>query len=281
MLAKDGDLNLIERITSRHNPRIKKAIRLRSSRGRQVQGRIIVFGQREVERAIAAGVTFQEIYFHETESESAIRKIESSIRPNRTHLLQLDDRLFEKIAYGDRPDGIVGVAERPVTRLEDIQIDDQPGGNGSLVLVVQAIEKPGNIGAIVRTADACGAIAVVCADPVTDVFHPNAIRSSTGTVFNVPIATGPSEDVQKWLRDNNFRVYTAMMEEAVDFFQADLSGNVAIVLGNEANGLDSQWRADDFIPVKLPMRGHADSLNVSVAASVMAYEAIRQRCFDR
>ncbi len=275
--AQIWNRNLIERITSQQNPRIKKAIQLHSSRGRQSQRRIIVFGIREVERAIDAGVAFDEVYFADSVLDELVRNFETKTAGKATRLTRLDDKVFEKVTYGDRSDSIVGVAARPATELENMDPVFTGSPDSALVLVLQKIEKPGNLGAIVRTADACGVSAVICADPLTDVFHPNSIRASTGTVFNIPLATGSSNQVQDWLRKNQFQVYTAFLENARDFYQCDLTGKTAIVLGNEAYGLDEQWNRSGFTAVKLPMKGRADSLNVSVTASVMMYEAVRQR----
>lgn len=238
---------------------------------------MIVFGTREVERAISAGVEFEELFFADSETDETLNGFEAKTVGKTTRLFRLDDDVFAKIAYGDRTDGVVGVATRPATKLENIDLGETGLPHSALVLIVQAIEKPGNIGAIIRSADACGVAAVICADPITDVFHPNSIRSSTGAVFNIPLAIGSSEQAQSWLRENRFQVFTATLENATDFFRSDLTGNVALVLGNEANGLDDQWTRGDFTPVKLPMKGQADSLNVSVTASVMMYEAVRQR----
>jgi TrmH family RNA methyltransferase len=268
---------LIERITSHHNPRIKKTIRLHSSRGRQSQGRIIVFGTREVIRAIGAGVEFEEIFFADSESEELVGSFEAQTDGTATQLIRVDDDVFSKIAYGDRIDGVVGVATRPETKLERVDLHAAGAPNSGLVMIVQAIEKPGNIGAIVRTADACGVAAMICADPLTDVFHPNSIRASTGTVFNIALATSSSDRIQCWLHENEFHVFTARLDNATDFFKSDLTGNVAIVVGNEAKGLDEQWSRKGYTAVKLPMKGEADSLNVSVTASVMMYEAMRQK----
>jgi TrmH family RNA methyltransferase len=267
---------LIERITSRQNPRIKQVLRLHSSRGRQSLGKIIVFGTREVNRAIGAGVEFDELFFSDAEPEEMLSQFVPRTSGHATRLIRVADDVFAKIAYGDRIDEVIGIATRPATKLDNLKLPQSEDGC-SLVLVVQAIEKPGNIGAIIRTADACGVAAVISADPLTDVFHPNSIRSSTGTVFHLPLATGSSSQVQAWLRENRFRVFVALLDHASDFFQAELTGNVALVLGNEASGLDEQWRQSDFNPVKLPMKGQADSLNVSVTSAVMMYEAMRQR----
>lgn len=260
---------MLEKITSLQNPRIKKAIRLHSSRGRQNQNRMIVFGEREVTRALESGVAFEELFFEE--SFVPDRLSIPLIEKNRTGLFSLPTQLFEKIGYGDRADGVVGVAIRPSSSIDQLSIP-----SNSLVVVVEAIEKPGNLGAIVRTADACGVSAVLLADPITDFFHPNSIRSSTGTVFGMPVASGASADVQAWLAQNDLSVYTAMLHGATDFFHTKIENHAAIVLGNEAKGLSDAWNQPEYHPVKLPMCGRADSLNVSVTASVMIYEAKRQ-----
>ncbi len=167
---------------------------------------------------------------------------------------------------------MIGVAPRPKTELNSLEIPPD-----ALVVVAQSIEKPGNVGAIVRTADACGVSAILLADPRTDFYHPNSIRSSTAAVFGMPVATGSGEQIQAWLIENQFSVFTAMLGDATEFFQHDLRGKIALVLGNEAEGLSSQWNRSEFKAVKLPMLGNSDSLNVSVTASVMIYEASRQR----
>ena len=186
------------------------------------------------------------------------------------------ENLMQRLQFGDRSEGLVAIAERPKTELADFPADRK------VIVVLEQVEKPGNLGAIARSIDACGAGGLILADPKCDAFHPNAIRSSTGTTFSLPIATGTSESVQSWLVERGFSVLTAYLENAVDFFDQtlagpDTDGPIAIVLGNEANGLTDKWRDSRFQPVKLPMNGIADSLNVSVTASVMLYESMRQR----
>ncbi len=263
---------MLEKISSPQNPRIKQAIRLHSSRGRQSQGRIIVFGTREVIRALQAGLKFDELFICESISSPDLNALVNQTRGSATRLAMLTSNVFAKVTYGDRDSGVVAVGPRPNTDLNQLSVQEP-----LLVVVAQAIEKPGNLGAIIRTADACAVSCVLLADPLTDTFHPNSIRSSTGTVFGMPLATGSSEEIQDWLQVNHCRVFTAMLENAENCFAADLTGNVAIVVGNEANGLTKDWTNKNFSPVKLPMQGRADSLNVSVTASVMIYEAARQR----
>lgn len=267
---------MLERITSLQNPRIKKAIRLQTSRGRQTQNRMIVFGEREVSRAIQSNVVFEELFFDEDCNPESFAILRKCIAPPRR--FSLSSEVFQKISYGDRLDGVVGIAIRPSTDLTELTVSSP-----SLVVVAQAIEKPGNLGAIVRTADACGVSAILLADPLTDFFHPNAIRSSTGTVFGIPVATATTAAIQSWLRENQLTVYTAILDGATDFFETELADQVAIVLGNESQGLTEAWVQPEYHGVKLPMGGLADSLNVSVTASVMIFEARRQQnaCRDQ
>ncbi|MFK7767136.1 MAG: TrmH family RNA methyltransferase [Mariniblastus sp.] len=263
---------MIEKISSLQNPRVKKATKLHTSRGRQLQNRMIVFGEREVNRAIDAGIEFEEIFVPENASASVIQSVLERCASFSVAVFELSPDVFGKISYGDRNDGLIGVAARPKTELSSLNIEQN-----ALVVVAQAIEKPGNVGAIVRTADACGVSAILLADPLTDFYHPNSIRSSTAAVFGMQVAVGSSEKIQHWLKENQFNVFTAMLQDSSDFYQTDLRGNTAVVLGNEARGLSDAWSGPEFKAVKLPMLGSADSLNVSVTASVMLYEASRQR----
>ena len=233
---------------------------------------MIVFGRREFERAKRSGVEFAEVFVRQDADQEVLAMAQSATVDPTTFLATVSNDVFSKLMFGDRPEFIIGVASRPSTLLADLRFSP-PG----FVLVLQAIEKPGNLGAILRSADACGAAAVLLADSETDFYHPNSIRSSTGVVFTLPTASASSQEIQDWLAENQLRVLTAIVEGSTDLFDADLTGDLAIVLGNEAKGLDAQWRDQRFEPIRLPMNGLADSLNVSVTASVMMYEAIRQR----
>ena len=255
-------------ITSSQNPRLKKAMRLHASRGRKQQSRIIIFGQREIGRAIDAGVNVVEIFV----ADSAVDLAQPLLaRLPNCDFFSISEAFMQRLQFGDRSEGLVAIAERPETDLSDFPTDRKA------IIVLEQVEKPGNLGAIVRSIDACGNGGLILSDPKCDAFHPNAIRSSTGATFDLPIATGTNEAVQSWLTEHGYCVLTAFLENAQDFFAQTLDGKVAIVLGNEANGLTDAWRGSGFQPIKLPMNGIADSLNVSVTASVMLYEAMRQR----
>ena len=200
--------------------------------------------------------------------------VESSVSAD-TLMVTASDEVFSKLMFGERTDFVIGIAKRPSTSIASI--GDLDFSKPGFVLVLQAIEKPGNLGAILRTADACNAAAVLLADAETDFYHPNSIRASTGAVFKLPVASASSAEIQQWILNNQLRVVTAIVEGSTELFEADLTDNIALVLGSEARGLDQQWRSEEFQPVRLPMQGIADSLNVSVTAAVMMYETVRQQ----
>lgn len=260
-------------ITSLHNPRVKAAIRLRQRSGRDDQGRIIIDGVREIRRALAAGVPMIELYYvPEVCSNTDYRDVLSAAQQSPTDLLEVTPQIMEKLAFGHRHEGIVAVAAPPNRRLDDIDLTSD-----ALVAVVEGAEKPGNIGAILRTADAAGVSAVIVADGGTDLYNPNAIRASLGAIFTVPVASATSPETIAWLRKHACRVYAARVDGSLEYTKADFRGRAAIVLGSEARGLSEQWRADDIMPIRVPLSGTVDSLNLSATAAVLFYEAVRQR----
>ena len=186
--------------------------------------------------------------------------------------MELGRDAFEKLAYGDRLDGVVAVAETPPRTLDELILPPEP-----LIGVVEGVEKPGNLGAILRSADGAGVNAIVVADTATDLFNPNIIRASIGTVFAVPVAVASSGDVLPWLKAHGIAIVAARVDGSVDYVDADYTGAVAIALGSEARGLSDAWGELARQSVKLPMLGVADSLNVSATAAVLFYEARRQR----
>lgn len=266
---------MIQHISSLQNTRVKAALRLHSSRGRKDQDRIIIFGRREFERAAASKIVFEEVFVRQGADQGTFEMVKSNVSPD-TLMATVSEDVFSKLMFGQRADVVIGIAKRPSTTIGDLEFS-----NPGFALVLQAIEKPGNLGAILRTADACNATAVLLADSETDFYHPNSIRASTGAVFRLPIASGTSVEVQQWIKTNQLRVVTAIVEGSTELFDANLTDNIALVLGNEARGLDQQWRNEEFHPVRLPMQGIADSLNVSVTAAVMMYETVRQQKIKR
>jgi len=266
----------MESIHSHQNPRIKKLVRLHSSRGRQKQNRIAIFGGREILRAIQSGVEPDELFICEQLAEPVlVTEVRSGVSNFDSVASSVTAELFDKICFGDRADGIVMTANRPEQSLDDVFRSSD--SESPIIAIVESIEKPGNLGAILRSADGAGLDGLIVADPLTDWFHPNTIRASLGTCFSVPGCVCDTATIQQSLLDRGFQIVVASLEGANDFFTCDLAARSAIVLGNEANGVSAAWQSEAFVAVRLPMLGIADSLNVSAAAAVMFYEARRQR----
>ena len=187
-------------------------------------------------------------------------------------LLELSSDVFEKIAYGDRYDGMVAVVRTPRRSLDELQLSDRP-----LIAAVEGVEKPGNLGAILRTADGAGIDAVLVIDPVIDLFKPNAIRASVAAVFNANVIQTTASEALEWIRNRELTIWAARPDAQHEYDEVNYRSGGVVLLGNEARGLTDQWHASDITPIALPMRGHADSLNVAATAAVLFYEAQRQR----
>ncbi len=264
-----------EHITSPHNARLKDALRLYTSRGRKRQNRILVCGLREVSRAVDAGIRFEELFFSDDAdpSETQIQRL-LNLKEHSPRIGFLANPLFEKLAYGDRAATVVGIARRPEKTLSSIPLADD-----SVLIVLESLEKPGNLGAIARSADAAGVSAILLADPVADIYHPNAIRASVSTIFSIPTIADSQDAIEQWLLANGCQIYFATPEATQSLYDVRLNGRIAFVLGSEAHGLSPLWRQGPGTGIHLPMRGIGDSLNVSVTASLMMYETLRQRSF--
>ena len=261
------------RITSRQNPRVKEAARLRIGRERQRQGRFIVEGVREIERALAAGVRPIELFVcNELCDSPRAQEATQAALAAGAEMLSVTPSVYAKLAFGDRDDGVILVAETPNRRLRDLQLRTAP-----LVAVLEGIEKPGNLGAILRSADAAGVDAVVAVDLHTDLYNPNTIRASLGAVFRPNVCAAATAETIRWINEQGLLIVAARPDAVALYTETDLSGGVAIVLGSEAAGLSDAWRGENVKEVRLPMHGMADSLNVSTTAAVLFYEALRQR----
>ena len=255
-------------IRSLQNPRVKDAVRLRDRRHRDAQGRILIDGARELARAIEAGVEMLEIF---TCADACKAWMPSGLRPCSRlggEVLPTSAAVFEKLAFGHRTEGVLGVARRPQRRLDDLVLPPE----NPLVAVLEGVEKPGNVGAALRSADGAGLSALIVADPATDLYNPNAIRASLGTIFTMPVCEATGAETLAWLRRRGLKIHAARVEGAVSYAEADYRGPTALVLGSEAEGLSTLWSAADVTAVRLPMLGAADSLNVSAAAAVLFYE---------
>lgn len=260
-------------LTSAANPRVKAARALRDRRERDRTGLTLIDGARELRRALDAGVEVAEVFVCEpllagADARAALDRLHAlgtTIRPT-------SEAVFAKLAFGERAEGFVAVVSIPSMALVDLPLPET-----ALIAVIEGVEKPGNLGAVLRSADGAGADAVVAASPRADLFNPNTIRASAGTVFSVPLAAASTQDVLAWLRKHGCRIVVARVEAERLYTEMDLTGRLALALGAEADGLTDAWAGDDVEAVRLPMLGVADSLNVSVSAAILLYEARRQR----
>lgn len=262
-----------QHIASRQNARVKEAAKLRDRRQRERQGRFLIDGGREIQRAMDAGIEIVEAFVCEPllgDDES--RRAAERLRELRTDFATVTEEVFEKLCFGERTSGVFAVARTPMRSLSQLTLPANP-----LVAVLEGVEKPGNVGAVLRSADGAGIDAVVIADPPTDLFNPNTIRASLGTVFDANVCTATTEEALAWLQRLNIPVYAARPDAQRIYTEADCRGGAALVLGSEADGLSQRWTAAGVTPIRLPMHGVADSLNVSATAAVLFYEAQRQR----
>ncbi len=263
------------RVTSSKNPRLKQLAKLQTRRGRKQTGLTIVYGRREIARAWAGGIVFEQLLMSEDCAGREDTSWLEQLRGGGTELVTLPADLLASFSFGDRHDGCLAVVRMPDTNLEGLKLPPVP-----CVAIVERVEKPGNLGAILRSADGAGISAVVVADPVTDLMNPNVIRASMGTVFTVPNCVATHEQLTAWIRRLKLQVVATRVDAEQLYYDVDLTLPTAIVLGSEADGLDETWKQIGESSVRLPMFGVADSLNVSATAAVMFYEVLRQRHID-
>jgi len=261
-------------LTSAANPKVKHVVRLRTCAVRAETGEMIVEGYRECRRALDNGYRPHALFYCpelylKHENEPAL--VEDCARRG-AELYSCSRNVFLKMAYKDRPDGLLMTGPHIARRLEDLALPPR-----SLVIVTEAIEKPGNLGTILRSADAAHAAAVIVCDRTTDVHNPNVVRASTGTMFSVPIVEASSDEAIAWLKARDFRILAATPHAEKLHFEVDLTGNVALAVGAEQYGLTAKWMDAADLRVRIPMLGVADSLNVSAATTILVYEAVRQR----
>lgn len=255
-------------ITSSQNPKLKKAIRLHDSRGRRQQGRIILFGKAEILRAQQSGLAITELFTCADLLDD--RKLIERLQP-KEHF-SLTKELFQKLAFGQRGDGLVAIGDRPNTEFSNFNLETT-----SLIVVLESIEKPGNLGAVFRSAAAAGVDGIILVDAVTDIFHPNSIRSSLGNVFTIPNCCVEGEMCKARLVESGFQLVATRVDGKQSYTDADLSVKTAIVLGSEAEGLSEIWTGPDVHPVTIPMTANVDSLNIAMTSTLMVFEARRQR----
>lgn len=271
MSAEQRAPSMLE-ITSSANPRIKQLVALRRRRGRQSSDVTLVEGLAEIELALAAGVRPRTLYYCPAVASPASPPIVDKVVALGAEVIQVSRPVFEKISYREGPDGLLAVVPAVATDLSQLSLDPRP-----LVLVCAGLEKPGNLGAILRTADAAGVSAVIAADPVTDWGNPNVVRASKGTVFSVPVASASSAEVLDWISARGLQIVAATPDARQLVTGTDLTRPTAIAVGAEQAGLSGEWLQRADVRVRIPMFGKADSLNVSTSAAIITYEAVRQR----
>lgn len=275
-------------ITSTQNSRIKRVLLLqqKSSERRQT-GLFVVEGYRELCRCIDSGLVIEEVYRCPELCPQPLpsdRANEPSVAYGTygTHELQkphnpyttfhVSPTVYERMAYRGSTEGVIAVVRQQKLSLSDIDLSGQP-----LIMVLESVEKPGNLGAVLRSADAAGVTAVIVCDPLTDLCNPNLIRASIGAFFSVPLVACSSEECIAFLKDNGIAILTAQLQDSSLYYDTDMRRPVAIVMGTEATGLTPQWRKAADAHIRIPMLGRQDSLNVSVSAAILLFEAVRQR----
>lgn len=263
-------------ITSLQNPKIKQALSLRDRKDRDQSGLFLIEGYRELLRYVEQGGKPLELFYCPElflgENEGAL--IDKISKSGRLH--ECSNAAMRKLSYRDRPDGLIAVAAQEHYSLTDLgnQLGEKPH---PFLVVAEAIEKPGNLGTILRSSDASGADGLILCDRCTDIYNPNVVRASVGTLFTVPIFEAPSQEVISWLKARKIQIAAATPHANLEFTEADFKGPVAIVVGTEQLGLSKKWMDQADIHVKIPMMGVADSLNVATATTLLLYEVLRQR----
>lgn len=263
---------MYKQITSLSNPLIKEvALLSEKSRERKKRGLFVIEGLRELELAQKGAFTIKTLIYNKDILTVAINPFADAV-PNT---IQVSKEVYQKIAYRGTTEGIMAIVEAKDTSLEKLEFTSK----NPLILVAEAPEKPGNIGALLRTADAAKVDAVIIANPKTDLFNPNIIRSSVGGIFTVPVATASTQEVITYLNKLQVSIYSAILQESVPYHTQDYRTATAIVVGTEATGLSPAWREHSTANISIPMDGAIDSMNVSVAAGILIFEAKRQRGF--
>ena len=291
-----------EIITSAQNPKIKKLLALQQkSSERRSEGLFVVEGRREIEHCLEAGYEIDTVFVCTEicgispraslgrDDNSVIPSIDSvipsidgvissidgvisSVVEKSPRVFEVSSSVYDKIAYRSGTEGIIAEVRAKSLRLADLQLSEHP-----LIVVLESVEKPGNLGAVLRSADASGADAVIVCDPLTDLYNPNLIRSSIGSIFTVPCVACSSEECIDFLKAHGIKILTAQLQDSELYYDSDMKCGVAIVMGTESTGLTDIWRKAADAHIRIPMLGRLDSLNVSVSAAILLFEAVRQR----
>ena len=296
----------MEAITSAKNPKIKNLLQLQEKfRARREQGLFVVEGRRELEHCLSAGFTVRTLFVcpeiadglteegvvsqisghprpdkregpageasgrGRSEAEAICDTIPSAVKPL---VIEIPAQLYRKVAYRESTEGIIAEVEYKSLKLEDLKLPGNP-----LIMVLESVEKPGNLGAVLRSADAAGVAAVIFCDPLTDLYNPNLIRASIGAIFTVPTVAASSEETIAFLKARDIQILTAQLQDSSLYYDVDMRRGTALVMGTEATGLTDVWRQAASAHIRIPMLGRLDSLNVSVSAAILLFEAVRQR----
>ena len=282
-------------ITSAQNPKIRNLLLLQEkSKARREQGLFVVEGRRELEHCLAAGFKVRTVFYCPEiagqAGNDAMPGLDSSVMPgfdssvmpgldssvmpgfDRASVISIPEHLYRKVAYRESTEGIIAEVEYKSLELTDLTLPENP-----LIMVLESVEKPGNLGAVLRSADAAHADAVLICDPLTDLYNPNLIRASIGAVFTVPTVACSSKEAITFLQKHNIQILTAQLQDSSFYYDIDMKRGTALVMGTEATGLTDEWRKAASAHIRIPMLGRLDSLNVSVSAAILLFEAVRQR----
>ena len=260
-------------ITSVQNARIKHVVALQQKSSlRREEGLFVVEGQREIEHCIECGYEVVDLY---SRNEECGMWKENTTLADKFHFTIVTPQVYEKMAYRGSTEGIIAVVkckDHALSHLSPLTSHHSP-----LIIVLESVEKPGNLGAILRSADAANVDAVIVCDPLTDLYNPNLIRASIGAIFTVPTAVCTSRECIAFLKERNIKILTAQLQDSHEYYDYDMRPGTAIVMGTESTGLTQQWREAADAHIRIPMLGRLDSLNVSVSAAILMFEAVRQR----
>ena len=265
-------VEVVKRIDSSSNPEVRARAKLKDRRARSREGRFLIEGAREVSRALAAGVGLEALYLCPDLLGEAGHAVSREAETLGVPLTELSETAFKVLSYRENPDGVVAVAKRQEKTLTDLTLPED-----ALVVLVEGLEKPGNLGALLRTADSVGAHALFATGGGTDLENPNVIRSSMGSIFSLPVVAVESAELLAWLRTERFSLVATTPHTGTLYWDAAYTGRTAVLLGAEHSGLSSSWLEAASVRVKIPMQGLADSLNVATTGALLLYEVLRQR----
>ena len=261
----------MEQITSLQNPKVKQLLLLQQkSQERRKTGLFVVEGQQELQHCVDAGYELDTVFYCPEIGGGDLAT--EPLGTAGTRFFQVSPEIYAKVAYRGTTEGVIAEVRQRSLQLVDLNLGDHP-----LIVVLESVEKPGNLGAILRSADASGVDAVVVCDPLTDLYNPNLIRSSVGAAFTVPCVACSSEDCITFLKQRGIKILTAQLQDSHLYYNTDMTCGTAIVMGTEHDGLTDQWRQAADAHIRIPMLGRIDSLNVSVSAAILMFEAVRQR----